>query len=152
MHGFLRLFIYIFIGYILATNYKKIISKTFQWYCICTGLLVLLFVIENFVIWHFGGSSNSQEVITTVPTSTFVAIFSLKWEPKVKTMTCRKFSTFLYCSQMWIFFILSKFFLLTSFVNELITFILVILISFIGYKIYDWIKNTTEWPFWRYMV
>lgn len=60
-HGFPRLLIYIFIGYLIAEMQTSITSKSLNFYLALFLISLALFAIENMIIWKLGGSSNSRK-------------------------------------------------------------------------------------------
>lgn len=48
------------------------------------GIFLILFIIENYTILQLGGSVNSEEIFTTVPTSLSMVLFALNWQVKIK--------------------------------------------------------------------
>lgn len=99
---FPRVIIYIVIGFYMANNFGKISNISIHSLIICMITLLILFIAENVFIYTIGGIIDSEEVITTVPTSLMVSIFSLKFNFKISNLgtgLLRNFSTFLYCVQ-----------------------------------------------------
>lgn len=116
-------------------------------------LFMFLFPIENMIIWKLGGSSNSQEVIMSVPTGLTVSIFSLKYIPKISDIIkLRKFSTFLYCIQAWPMWVLGYFFDTNNIINQFIVFALIMLFGIIFFELYEYVQRKSNWKFWNYMV
>lgn len=151
-HGFPRLMVYIFLGYFIAVNVNRF-NGSAKSYLVMMLLAIILFTAENLIIWKLGGSSNSQEVITSVPTGFLVSVFSLKYVPKISsTIILRKFSTFLYCIQAWPMWILGHFFNTAAIINQLIVFALIILFAGIFFELYKLVQKKTQWKFWSYMV
>lgn len=152
VHGFPRLLIYIFLGYIIAKFLKRF-SRSKIFYFNLMLIMLAIFLIENFFIWKMGGLSNSQEVITTVPTSFSIALFSIKYQPNISsTSVLRQFSTFLYCVQAWPMWILGHFLNTASIVDQLAEFICIVVFALVCFQFYRLIKSKTKWQFWSYMV
>lgn len=153
-HGFPRLLIYIFIGYLIAKMQIMILKRSFNFYLLTFLIFFILFTIENIIIWKLGGSSNSQEVITSVPVSALAAILSIQWQPSIaSTKIYRKFSTFLYCVQAWPIWILGHFLNVESnILNEIIVFSAILLFAIVTFEIYLFVQKKTKWNFWNYMV
>lgn len=153
-HGFPRLLIYIFIGYLIVKMQVSITNKSLNFYLSLFLVFLTLFVIENIIIWKLGGSSNSQEVIMSGPTSASMAILSIKWQPSItSTLMYKKFSTFLYCVQAWPMWMLGHFINIeSSFLNEVIVFGAIMVFAFVTFKIYLLVQKKIQWKFWSYMV
>lgn len=151
--AFPRVFIYIYVGLLFVKYQNKFLMIKFKNIIICLISLIILFMLENFLVYKMGGLISSDETILTVPTSILLVMFSLKYNPNIKnTVVLRNFSTFLYCDQAWFIFILGHFIRLNSIFNDCISFILVIIFSFLVFKIYEYISVNTKWKFWNYMV
>lgn len=152
-YSFPRVFMYIFLGLIITKNIHKLNTHSLKFYLVIAIILLLLFILENYIIFKVSGLSNSEEVITTAPTSFALTCVGLKWNPKIKnTKTIRKYSTFLYCSQAWPLFILPRIITLSGTIREITFFILIIVLTFIAFRIYEWVQKKTQWKFWSYMV
>lgn len=154
VYGFLRVLIYIFIGYLISLKFEELMSISLKIYGILLFSMLVLFIVEYLIIEHFGGSPYSQEVITTVPTSTVVALFSLKWQPKFDRPGIRKFSTFLYCFQWYPLVILGRLFNLNSvsLKEQVILFLGIILSAEITYLFYEYVCQKMNWKFLNYIV
>lgn len=152
-HGFSRLLIYILVGYLIA-KYVNNFDKSVDFYLSIMLSCLIIFMIENYIIWKLGGSSDSQEVISSVPVSSAIAIFSIKWQPTIKSTTMfRKFSTFLYCIQAWPMWIMGHFVNINQgILNQIITFVTILVFAIISFEIYEMVKKKTQWQFWNYMV
>lgn len=154
-YSFPRLLIYIFSGYLIAKYYQKLDAISFK-YLICFFILFLsIFLLENFLIYLNGGSINSEEVISLLPTSFVLVLFGLRWNPnldKYKNSFLRNSSTFLYCFQAWPFFFINKLVVQESFVIEFCVFIFVLGSCQLAFLIFNNIKIKTEWKLFSYMV
>lgn len=151
-HGFPRLMIYIFIGCVIAKNLTSF-NQSFNFYLYLMISSLILFTIENLLIWKLGGSSNSQEVIASVPVSS-ITVFSIKYQPTIfSTAMYRKFSTFLYCIQAWPMWILSHFIDTNhNIINQIIFFIAIVVFALVFFELYKLVQKKTQWKFWSYMV
>lgn len=152
VHGFLRVMVYIYLGYIMALKSTKLLKYPTTNYWLSFIGMIVLFLIENFVVHKLGGISNSQEVITTVPTSFIASVVSLKWQPKFTNIEVRQFSTFLYCIQSYPLLILGKWIKTVHLVGQIEMFISVTLIGLVAYTLYKWIGRESQWKFWQYLV
>lgn len=155
-YAFPRVFIYIYIGMLFAKFKNKIDNYTLKQYLILFGLLLILFLIENLIIKILSGTSVSEEVFTTVPTSVMGSLVAMKWQPNVAdTTNIRNFSTFLYCAQQWGLVIWSKYMRILN-INfpgiRLAEFVFIVASSLLFYFLYEWIRDRTQWKFWSYMV
>lgn len=155
-YGFPRVMIYIYIGMLFAKFKDKINDYSFKRYLWIFGVLLVLFLIENFAIKISGGIINSEEVFTTAPTALVGSLVAIRWQPNVdNTINIRNFSTFLYCAQQWGLVIWSKFthvFNINFLGINLIGFAFIVVGSYVFYLLYKWIKIKTQWKFWSYMV
>lgn len=155
-YGFPRLFIYIFIGMLIAKFKNKIDNYSFKWYLYLFGLFLILFLVENFVIRMSGGISHSEEVFTTAPTAFAASLVAIKWRPNiVNTINIRNFSTFLYCAQQWGLVVWNKLmhiFNINFLGINVLEFIFIVASSYMFYLLYKWIRRRTQWKFWNYMV
>lgn len=151
---FPRVFIYLYIGLLIAKNISKCLRKNIDLYFNSTIVLMVLFLLENYLVFKWGGKITSDETILTVPTSTIVTILALKYEPTniQSTKEIRSFSTFLYCSQVWCIFVSRHFLHFNGILNEVSIFCLTIILSWIGYVIYVKIKQKTQWSILNFMV
>ena len=152
VHGFLRVMMYIYLGYLIALKLPQFEHLSLNTYLSIFILMILLFMVENFVIYKLGGSSNSQEVITTVPTSLSTSLLAIKWQPDFSRISIRQFGTFVYCMQSYPLFVLAKYIKIDHLIGQGITFCLVIGFSLVTYWIYKWIRKETDWKFLEYMV
>ena len=152
VHGFLRVMIYIYLGYLIAVKLPYFEKHSINSYLYIFILMIVLFIIENYVIYKLGGSSNSQEVITSVPTSLSSALLAIKWQPNFSHISIRQFGTFLYCMQSYPLFVLAKYIKIDHLTGQIITFCLVIGFSLVTYWIYKWIRKETKWSFLGYAV
>lgn len=146
--SFARILIYVFIGYLISEHYQLVMTCSIHKAFIFMFIMCILFLTENYFIYQMGGVINSEEVITTVPTSVAVSTFSLKWEPKIRTINIRNYSTFLYCIQDWIIYLIWKF--LTT--NVYLSFILVLFLTLIIFKLYWLIRKNTNFKMLTYLV
>lgn len=152
VHGFLRVMIYIYLGYIIALKSSKLLKYATAKYWILFSGIIVIFLLENFIVYKLGGISNSQEVITTVPTSWVAALISLKWQPKFTNIEVRQFSTFLYCIQSYPLYVLGKWIITDHLVGQMEMFISVVLIGLVAYIIYKWIWRESKWKVCQYLV
>lgn len=155
-YGFPRVFIYIYIGMLIAKFRNKINEYSFKKCFGCFSSILILFLIENFIIGILGGVFTSEEVVTTAPTALVGSLVAIKWQPNIaNTVNARNFSTFLYCAQQWEIVVWRSFihiFSITFLETNLIEFMFVVISSYIFYLLYRWIRNKTKWKFWTYMV
>lgn len=155
-YGFPRVFIYIYIGMLIAKFRNKINEYSFKKCFGCFSSILILFLIENFIIGILGGVFTSEEVVTTAPTALVGSLVAIKWQPNIaNTVNARNFSTFLYCAQQWEIVVWRSFihiFSITFLEMNLIEFMFVVISSYIFYLLYRWIRNKTKWKFWTYMV
>ena len=151
---FPRLFIYLYIGLLIAKNYKIFISKSANFYMYWSVGLIILFLLENYIVYKLGGKISNDETILTAPTSIFITGLAFKYNPyKISsTIFVRNLSTFLYCSQVWLLYIVGKFISLNSLLGELLTFVLIIMLGTILYWIYLKVYRKTHWVFFKYLV
>lgn len=100
---FPRVFIYLYIGYVLATQWPKIELYFRRINLFLLSIVFLaLFLGENYVIYKLGGWINTEEVFMTAPTAFVVTIFALTSKKKVTYhKTYRTMSTFIYTSQLF---------------------------------------------------
>lgn len=152
---FPRLLIYIFIGYIFTKKFS-IISK-FRGKRILIGLVVMLFLflLENYFVSLNGGLINSEEIFTTVPTSIMLAMYSLRYSPKLKisALKIRNCSTFIYCVQNYpLQLFIKEFsnFLMSSTFAHIIFFTFVSLICLALFVIYSALLK--KYKFLNYLV
>lgn len=156
---FPRILIYILIGFYVV-KYK---NKIFQIEAKKSGLVFLIFLVlfitENYIIFKLGGSINSEEIFTTVPTSLSMVLFALNWQVKIqKDILIRNFSTFLYCNQIWPIRLINKFLVLIHMGNEnnvsvqLILFLGVIVESLVLFLIYLKLRKSKKWIVLNYLV
>lgn len=154
-YAFPRIIVYIFLGLLLVHFSFWINRININYISIISFALIILFLVENFLIKKYGGISNSEEVFTTVPTSFSITVLSLKWNPNINnTIKYRNFSTFLYCFQEWPLVICGKYLHFTANYNltGIIKFIIIILTTFLFFKLYIIVKEKTKWIFLSYMV
>ncbi|MGX5165336.1 acyltransferase family protein [Limosilactobacillus reuteri] len=155
-HTFIRLFIYFFIGYIFALEYKKgKISLNKKKTLYFTFIIMLsLFIIENILIHHFGGKYTSEEVITTVPTSILLSLVAFNWNPQIdKSIHLRNLSTFLYCVQVWPITVIRKTLSILGLTGlYFIQFMFVISISILLYYIYIFFQKKYKQSLLQFMV
>lgn len=157
-YAFPRILIYIYLGMIIAKFLNKIINYSFKRYLYLFGVLLILFLAENFIISKLGGVYLNEEVFTTAPTAFVGSILAIKWQPNVgNTVNIRNFSTFLYCAQQWGLNIWNMNISIETLninllVLSLIKFFFIVISSFIFYLLYKYVKNKTQWKFWNYMV
>lgn len=154
--GFPRVMIYIYIGMLFAKFKDMIDDYSLKRYLWIFGVLLVLFLIENFVIKMSGGIINAEEVFTTAPTALVGSLVAIRWQPSVEnTVNIRNFSTFLYCAQQWGLEVWSKSMqaLNINFLGiNVLEFVFIVVSSYIFYLLYKWIKIKTQWKFWNYMV
>lgn len=155
-HTFVRLFIYFFIGYILAIKYEKGIIKVKRKKNLffILVLMIFLFVIENIVVHTFGGIYTSEEVITTVPTSIVLSLLSFNWNPEItNSVHIRNLSTFLYCIQIWPIAIIEKIFTILGLSDQYVMlFLLVVTVSIILYYVYIHLLKKNGQSLLKYMI
>lgn len=156
---FPRILIYILIGFYIVKYKNKIFEISTRKLGLVFGILLLLFTIENYIVFNLGGSVNSEEVLTTVPTSLSMVLFSLNWQVKIKKdILVRNFSTFLYCNQIWPIRLITKFLVLMHMNNEhdistqLFLFIGVIVESLILFLIYVKLRKSKKWAILNYLA
>lgn len=150
---FLRLFIYIFVGYIISQNFSRINGCSLNSIIMISSVLLLLFLIENVIVYKFSGNMASEELITTVPTSTAITTLALKINPKKwQTIFARNYSTFLYTSQFIFLSVLGHFKIFSGMINGYFNLFMTIVLSFIAFLIYRFINKKFKWHWLHYMV
>ena len=117
--------------------------------------MFFIFIIENYLIKLCGGLSNSEEVISTVPTSIILVLFSLKYSPKLKmnALMIRNCSTFIYCAQNYplqLFIKKCSRFLMSSVIAEVVFFFFVSLTCIILFIVYSGLAK--RYRVFRYLV
>lgn len=152
-YSFPRIFIYIFLGLLIAKYIDRINMHSLKFYLVISVLLLILFLIENYLIKKSGGVSNGEEIITTAPTSLCITLLGLKWNPLIQNfITIRHYSTFLYCAQCWPIALLPYILKLNGIINVVVSFIFILISVFLAFELYRLIKVKTKWKFWNYMV
>ena len=115
--------------------------------------LVILFLFENFIVYKLSGSVASEELFTTVPTSTVITVLALKINPKWRwTRFARNYSTFLYTSQVIYLSILRHLAILGGIINGYFELTATIILSFITFLIYVFARRKLKWHWLYYMV
>lgn len=153
-HTFLRLLIYFCLGYLIVKSYQTISTwhqKQVIWLLM---LFLILFFIENLLVYHYKGNFDTEEVITTVPTGFLLAVVAMKFQPTLRyPVRVRNLSTFLYCFQIWPIVIMRKGFEILGWTTHgLGLFIIVLLIALIVAYLYERMRRRYEWRFLRYLV
>lgn len=94
---FVRIFIYLLIGYIIAN--RNIYWKPSLIFVI--GISIV-FLLENILLWKIvSGISNGEEVITTTIASSTIFLYTLKNSVRIPhAINLRHLSTFIYCGHM----------------------------------------------------
>lgn len=150
---FLRLFIYLFIGYIISQNIYRVNQSSLTVVVIFSFVLIILFLFENFIVYKFSDNIASEELITTVPTSTVITVLALKINPEWRwTRFARNYSTFLYTSQIIYLSIFHHLAIFTGIVNGYFALFATIILSFITFLIYAFIRKKLKWHWLYYMV
>ncbi len=152
---FPRLIVYILIGYLFAKNSAKLTNFKEKNILISLLIMFFIFIIENYLIKLCGGLSNSEEVISTVPTSIILVLFSLKYSPKLKmnALMIRNSSTFIYCAQNYplqLFIKKCSRFLMSSVIAEVVFFFFVSLTCIILFIVYSGLAK--RYRVFRYLV
>jgi hypothetical protein len=99
---FPRVLIYIAFGYCLATH-QSALAKIAQKFNLKVLALIflILFLLENYMIFKLGGWLNTEEVFLTAPTALLITMATLTSSVKLKhSRTYRQLSTFVYTSQL----------------------------------------------------
>lgn len=147
-HTCIRLLIYFFIGYIIALKESKLCLINKKAVLFINVIFILIFLVENILVFKAGGSYTSEEVFSTVPTTCITAITaSLINLRSLNTFKLRQFSTFLYCSQKWPLIIFEKFYIMN---NNIYLFISVLVMCFILYIIYIYTYGKFRFSFLKY--
>lgn len=112
-------------------------------------------MLENYLVKVNGGLINSEEVITTVPTSIALVLFSLKYVPTIKmnVIKVRNCSTFIYCTQKYplqVFLKIMKVFYLNTFLEHIVLFGSVCVVSIFLFLIYYHFNK--KYKFLEYLV
>lgn len=150
---FLRLFVYLFIGYAISHNLSKLQSISLILVIISSLLMLLLFLIENVIIYKLSGNIASEELITTVPTSSIITILAFKVNLSSRyTIFIRNYSTFLYTSQIAYLIILSEFTIFPGIINGYFKLVMTVVLSFFSFLVYLFIRKRTKWAWLYYMV
>lgn len=155
---FPRVLIYILIGFYIVKYKNKIFKISEKKAGLVFGIFLILFIIENYTILQLGGSVNSEEIFTTVPTSLSMVLFALNWQVKIKKdILIRNFSTFLYCNQIWPIRLINKFLVIhlnneNNVLVQLFLFVGVIIESLILFLIYLKLKKNKKWIILNYLV
>lgn len=152
---FPRLLIYILIGFILSKNISKIEKFNISRVLLYLIIFFCMFMLENYLVKVNGGLINSEEVITTVPTSIALVLFSLKYVPTIKmnVIKVRNCSTFIYCAQKYplqVFLKIMKVFYLNTFLEHIVLFGSVCVISIFLFLIYYHFNK--KYKFLEYLV
>lgn len=94
---FVRIFIYLLIGYIIA-NWNIYLKPSLG----CVIGISIIFLLENIFLWKIvSGISNGEEVITTTIASSIIFLYTLKNSVQIPhAITLRHLSTFIYCGHM----------------------------------------------------
>lgn len=144
---FPRLFIYLFIGKIIADHLGEDLSSHQAGLVVLSAVLVVLFVLENLIISWLGGTPDGEEVLLTVPTSAVLVLTAFNLDVvRFDTKTMRGFSTFLYTGQTY--FIGAGHFVSNCYLKLLLT----IIAGAICYWIYLQLWRATNWKVLRYAV
>ena len=150
---FLRLFIYLYVGYLISQNFNKISSLNFITVGIVTIIFIILFLSENIIVYKFNGNPMSEELITTVPTSTLIVIFALKFNPQWRcTVLIRNYSTFFYTSQVLFLYLIGLVPIFSGVTSGYFKLLMTIILSFICFRIYIIICKKAKWKFLKYVV
>lgn len=153
-HTFIRLLVYFFIGYLMAKHRKLIDIKNRT---ALTGILILLlvlFVFENCIIHYYGGVYSNEEVISTLPTSVCLVLYSFNHNyPIKKPIFIRNMSTFIYCSQVWPIEIIKILFKKLNISNDyLLLFASVIMLVILGYLVFTILIRKEKLKVLKYAV
>ncbi len=149
---FLRLFIYLFVGLVISQHLDQIRNLRLSRVLLLGFVLVIVFLLENVMIYKLSGNLVSEEVISTVPTSTMVTVLAFRWNPQWHTILIRNFSTFLYTSQMVYLTILNDLIKWSSFWDGYFKLIVTVVLSLLCFVVYLWIRQRTKWHWLYYMV
>ena len=134
--AFPRIFIYLFIGLVISRNLNLIEQINIYKLIVILIIFMSLFFAENYFIYLHSGNIVSEEVITTVPTSTLVVLLSLKLNLNVDTLTLREFSIFLYTSQILFIFVLQHTIFKNNYVlTNYLEFFIVVLLAYLAMKL-----------------
>lgn len=114
---FPRIFIYAYIGLITSKYFKKIKKFGLSKNLLLFIILLILFLIENIIIYNLGGKYSSDETLLTAPTGMLLTWVSLLINPNIGkklSLIIRRCSVFLYCVQVWSIWVTGKFIILNS--------------------------------------
>ncbi|HEM6138158.1 TPA: acyltransferase family protein [Streptococcus suis] len=147
----LRALPYLFLGYLLVLQNKKIKTVDNRKYTYIMILLLFLFIFENISIDRFfDGITNAEEIFLTMPTALVVFIWSITSKLKFKfALFFRNFSTFLYVIHKAIISFIVR---LSSLEQEIEIFLLTVSVSLVLYYIYLWFKKKFNWRWLNYLI
>lgn len=153
-HTFLRLFIYFYVGYILAINPELRTVKGKRFLTICLLSCLVFFVLENCTIHYLGGIFSNEETILTLPTSIILILYALNYNPSLHNpLYIRNLSTFMYCSQIWPLTLIKLLFMIFGIVNyPLLLFFIVFGLIMLGYCIFTILMHKFNIKILKYMV
>ena len=149
---FPRIFIYAYIGLITSKYFKKIKKFGLSKNLLLFITLLILFLIENIIIYNLGGKYSSDETLLTAPTGMLLTWVSLLINPNVGkklSLIVRRCSVFLYCVQVWSIWIIGKFIMLDPKVSyKNISYFFLVGLLELGLYIFTYIlERKTKWKF-----
>ena len=145
---FPRLFIYFFIGKLVAAQINKGHSYKTSRLLLFSVFSLVLFTAECFLIGKLGGSYASGEKIMVAPTSAALVLTAFNLNSiNFDTRKMRGFSTFLYTSQAYSILVASFFV-----TNGWLKLIVATVLSLIGYELYLLIRHWTHWRVLNYAI
>lgn len=153
-HTFLRLLIYFCIGYLIVVGRKHLEAWSLTRLVCAFVVFLLLFIIENLLVHFYGGTYDTEEVITTAPTGFLLSVIAMRINPVLRhPVQVRNLSTFLYCFQIWPIIIFQQIFKIFGWQTyHLVLFMLVMLVSLLAAFLYDLCRQHYRWNFLKYMV
>ena len=137
-NSFPILLIYIYLGLIIAILLPKILAGSGRSFAAILSIVIILFFIENIIIWSQTGKIDNLTVVMTAPASLMMVLWGIKWQASLQQdLFWRQFSTFLFCIHVGIIhvFDVAKMVLHVS-INSFIVMVATVVISYLLFLVF----------------
>ncbi len=152
---FPRTLIYIYSGMLCAINKEKLRQLNFNKIFFVFLFFICLFYLENLFIHNNGGLIDSEEIITTLPTSVLLFLVAVNIVKDFEhNLMYRNFSTFLYSIHIFFVKILEYYITGINSTNfgRIAEWLIVIFLSFLTFILWEKLRKYPKLKFLNYCV
>ena len=153
-NSFPILLTYVGIGMLIASYLPRLVARPAHMFIWLVGVGLILYLVENILLWSLTGKIDNMTVLLTAPTSALLVLAGIKWPLNLqRDMFWRRFCTFLYCIHVGIIhcFDILKIILHVQ-LNAYLVMLLTLILSFIVYLLFNYLLERRHWHWLKWLV